>query len=649
MKKLTTQALVWGACTLAVPFTLQADMASDDLAALSLEELMNIKIDISSNTEKTVREQPGIVSVITAREIKQQGSRDLIDLLQLVPGFQFGTDIGGVVGPVFRGLWAYEGKTQIILDGIEFNEGSFGTIQMNRHFQTEQIKQIEIIRGPGSALYGGTAELNVIRITTKGAEQNGGYGVGTWAFTDNAFSHQYSFGAGYTIAEDWRVSISGNFREDYLSNEDYVDLDGYRYSLAKDSALHPWSVNVGLGWKGLQTRFIYDFYDMDALHSVGAVASKRAYEFKTLGLLAQYEAEVTDWLTITPKFVYRDQSPWKRFRTNGVQEITATRMTYNITADAKINDRSSLMFGAEYYTDKGKAVQLNGSTAVNTYFNGARTVKFKDWALFAQYELETDFANVTLGGRYEDHSSLEKGSFVPRVGVTKAWDKFHTKLLYSQAFRTPNIRVVRDAYPPGKALEPEKTESYEVEVGYEFTPTLAVVGNVFYISVQNPYLFYDAQNGYLFEGEVSSYGFETELRHSASWGFVSLGYSIYLADKNTVPLFYSGDEQAFLGVPNQKLTSSVTVNVTKGLTLNLNGVLNSGAKGYAAGTTGITDYDPVFLFNSYLEYQVKGFSVGVGVSDLFDSGRTFIQPYNAGSGPLPDKSREVYLRLGYVF
>lgn len=644
------------ACTLCAG-SLWAQSEDMDLNALSLDELMNIKVDVSSNTEKTIREQPGIVSVVTADEIRRQGARDLLEILQYVPGFQFGTDLGGAVGPAFRGLWAYEGKTQIIVDGIEMNEGLFGTVILNRSLSADLIRQVDIIRGPGSALYGGTAELSVIRITTKGAEMNGGFGLATLSATDEGISQQYSFAAGYTLAQDWRIHVSGSYRDDYLSNEPYVDLDGDSYSLADESSLTPWNTTVGVGWKGLQTQFTYDYYDIESRHSVGNVASPRAYEFETYSGLVKYDFEISDWIKITPKIIYREQEPWRQIRTGGVRTISTNRLTGNLTANFAFSEAHNLMTGVEYYRDEGKCEELQPGEDVNTYFNGdSRTVSYKDYALFAQYEWTNPIVNVTVGGRYEDHDALEDGSFVPRVGLTQVWDKFHAKALYSQAFRTPNIRVVNEAYPVGATLEAEQTDSYEVELGYQFSPNWALVGNVFYLQVENPYLYFDAVGGYVHEGEVSTYGFETELRHSDEWGRVTVGYSLYIPEENTVPLFAASDDDTLLGIANHKLTALVGINLVKDLSWNIGAIYLSPIDAAVPGAVDpntffypVAEYDDSIVFNTYIEYLIAGFSVGVGVNDILDEGRMFYQPYNGGSPALPDKSREFFVKVGYKF
>ena len=77
----------------------------EELAALSLSELFQVKISLTTIRPKPIREQSAIVSVITAREIRASGARDLIDVLWLVPGYHFGVDLHGITGVGIRGFW----------------------------------------------------------------------------------------------------------------------------------------------------------------------------------------------------------------------------------------------------------------------------------------------------------------------------------------------------------------------------------------------------------------------------------------------------------------------------------------------------------------------------------------------------------------
>jgi outer membrane receptor for ferrienterochelin and colicin len=90
--------------------------------ASELQKILNENVAASSKKGLASRETPGIVSVVTAEEIKNSGARDLTDVLKMVPGFEFATDVEFVVGIGLRGNWANEGKILVLVDGHEYNE-----------------------------------------------------------------------------------------------------------------------------------------------------------------------------------------------------------------------------------------------------------------------------------------------------------------------------------------------------------------------------------------------------------------------------------------------------------------------------------------------------------------------------------------------
>ena len=103
-----------------------------ELALFDLDAQLQAETTVASAVRaRSVRETPGVVTVLTRDELRSAGARDLLEALTLlVPGFQAGVDVTGVVDVGFRGLWAHEGKVLLLLDGIEMNELLFGTLQL---------------------------------------------------------------------------------------------------------------------------------------------------------------------------------------------------------------------------------------------------------------------------------------------------------------------------------------------------------------------------------------------------------------------------------------------------------------------------------------------------------------------------------------
>ena len=193
----------------------------EEIDKLTLADLLKAETGVASLTRHSQRSSPGILSIITREEIRSSGARDLVDVLRRVPGFAFGTDVQGVLGVGFRGLWGHEGKVLLLLDGHEMNEGLYLTTQFGNHFPIDQIEKIEIIRGPGSAMYGGYGELSVINVVTRhGRRLEGPSACLSYGHTDGGFARRtVSIGYGETLEElgGLELSASGFLGQSRLS------------------------------------------------------------------------------------------------------------------------------------------------------------------------------------------------------------------------------------------------------------------------------------------------------------------------------------------------------------------------------------------------------------------------------------------------
>lgn len=212
---------------------------------LSLEDLLNINVSVGTKKAISARKTPGIVMVITDEEIRNSGARDLTDVLSLVPGLSFGVDVTGVVGLGVRGNWAHEGKFLLIWDGIEMNEIDYASVFFGNHYPVDQIKRIEIIRGPGSVIYGGFAELAVINVVTKkGAEINGAEIGAKYGRMEKIDSRANFTGAFGFKNQDYDVSLS-----QFSGHGNRSDRSFENYSLKDNSALDPEMLNFALSSK----------------------------------------------------------------------------------------------------------------------------------------------------------------------------------------------------------------------------------------------------------------------------------------------------------------------------------------------------------------------------------------------------------------
>jgi outer membrane receptor protein involved in Fe transport len=131
------------------------------------------EVYLASRTKQTAAEAPAIVSVITDKDIRDMGARNWEDILRTVPGFDTVLKSLGLERPVnVRGVSSggYMNKIKFMLNGHDvLNEETGGPGFIFPRLPVENISRVEVIRGPGSALYGSNAFLGVVNVVTKGS------------------------------------------------------------------------------------------------------------------------------------------------------------------------------------------------------------------------------------------------------------------------------------------------------------------------------------------------------------------------------------------------------------------------------------------------------------------------------------------------
>ncbi len=97
-----------------------------------------------------LKDSPAVVTVVSTKENRESGARDLIDVLQLVPGVFMGVDTYGVVGAGFRGLWGFEGKILLLIDGKEMNELLYSTVSFGHEFAVQRWSRCDVLHRPAA-------------------------------------------------------------------------------------------------------------------------------------------------------------------------------------------------------------------------------------------------------------------------------------------------------------------------------------------------------------------------------------------------------------------------------------------------------------------------------------------------------------------
>ena len=639
------------------------DPGLDETALFALDEVLLQETQVASFRAQSVALTPAVVSLVEREEILRSGARDLVDVLQLVPGFYFGVDVSNVVGVGFRGNWGHEGKVLLLLDGQEMNEGMYSTLPLGNRFPVDQIQRVEVIRGPGSALYGGNAELAVINVVTRGAEQlQGGAASLTYGQAGSGFMRRnLSLSVGHVSqsVEGLSASLSGTFGQGQRSTRTYADGYGNSFSLDGADRLDPRQLNLGVQYKQLKLRVLYeglqtttrDLYDE-------AVPSPMGVDFGSLLAELRHDLPVSEALTLTTRLNYTRQVPWQNAE-------PGDDMRYN-KRFARYRGRMMLGYapfeglhlsgGVDAFVDHA-ALQDLDLAGFQTLFRetGTASVQYTSVAGVAEAQLDTAVVNVVAGARLEHHSSVGS-SFVPRLALTKQLGDFHAKAMFSRAFRAPGVENINY----GQDIRPEHTTVFELEAGYRLSEDMSLAANVFDITISDPIVyFYEEQtnvDGYRNFERSGTRGAELEYRVEGAWGRADLRYSLYTAAGKAQPSAYATDHQgSLLALPNQRLSLSGYAKLPAGFTLaptlhlfgpraRTDGVDAAGATQYAREPTQLL----VHLFLQRQDAFVKGLDLGLGVYNLLGADFRYVQPYDGGHAPLPGQDRELMVRAGYT-
>lgn len=231
--------LLFSASSLLLPFiSFEALSASEpsDLFELPLEDLLDIEVLSPSQTVKKIGQAPNIITSITAKQIASMGARTLSDVLKMVPGVQVLTRRNGQDMVWIRGIpTGRNSKVMLLIDGVPQREGLIGGWSSDEQTQINNIERIEVIRGPGSALYGGDAYSGMISIFTKHKVPQ--YNTVTAGIA--SFDKQWlNFEAGKEVGQS-KLIVSGRWQqsEGYAQQYDRAGLDSTHNNNVKAKSL----------------------------------------------------------------------------------------------------------------------------------------------------------------------------------------------------------------------------------------------------------------------------------------------------------------------------------------------------------------------------------------------------------------------------
>ncbi|MGY6277324.1 TonB-dependent receptor plug domain-containing protein [Methylomonas sp. MgM2] len=187
-----------------------AQQSMDDLMALSPAELSDISVSIASGTATTLSHSAAVTSVITAEQIEEMGATELYQVLETIPGLH--ANLQPVTYDYSYSMRGISNDTNaevlLLMDGSRFSTPYQGTHMAGMIIPVKDIQRVEVIRGPGSALYGADAFVGVINIITKKASDLNGATVGARGGNADTTSAWGQYGGQW---QGWNIAASLQF------------------------------------------------------------------------------------------------------------------------------------------------------------------------------------------------------------------------------------------------------------------------------------------------------------------------------------------------------------------------------------------------------------------------------------------------------
>ena len=612
------------ACFLAIPVFGQ----QKKLEELSLEDLLNVPVVTASKVAERSSDAPGIIAVVSEKEIRSYGGFTLFDILDRVTSvYMHGSYARPHSEMSVRGDNSefYNTRVLVLLDGRPIRESlqNGDNAAIYRSLPLETIQRIEIVRGPGSVLYGTTAYTGVINIISKQFESsrlNVAANAGTFGMG------QGTIGAGTSIGD---LKVNGAFN--------YLKSDGWSYTARgadqmikrlNDSVAHTrpdWEESYGgsvrIGYRNFSVNSFYGVSDEMQMNRTNA-RWERFDKSKTEGPMFAgskrasvdigYAQELSNSWNVTANATYN----YERFRdfTTKISSGAFVDMDRGSSNDwlletssyLKVSESINAVVGVLANMQSGQRTRLSSNSKdqdfpvrADTTDNPSQLVEVPqyDQTWYGGYA-QVDYRPIQdlkliAGGQINKATGIAL-DFVPRLGaIYSVSSRLTAKLLYGQAFRAPsawerskvtswNVNGNNLVIKPGYASIPgsEKIGTLEAQLVYN-AQSFEVAATYFNSSQINiialtpasdsAYIIYfpttpsskKVGQMYVNSGTLDSYGFELEGKAFLSSELSVQGSATYQRSKDN-----KGRED-YRGMPEFMLKLGIAYDAPFGLNVGL--------------------------------------------------------------------------------
>jgi len=659
----------------------------------------------ASRVLESIKKSAASITVITDKQIRQMGARHLMDVLRTVPGMSYRYSHDGGYKIDARGLMRSVSQDVLIMvNSHPLNENfTGGALDAYDTVILDNIQRIEVIRGPGSALYGANAFSAVINIITKDAQAIDGGQVSARGGSYNTQQYNLLFGKAFNdlgVTFNFNYFNTEGFEGDIEQDrQTFIDqIFGTNVSLAPGHTKERderYDAALMVRYKGLKFEGRYIDRELDVpVGIVDVLTEKSISSIEDYYLTLSYEGNIREGLDFSGK-VYRNNhsilgdyqgyppgvilmtlapdgtvvpdifpdgviaKPSSKNNRTGIEIMTTYKLNDSNTVVAGATYEKMEQYGVEYsanflyapVTDviiPLSAVQDITVPPYNQNYNKDVSRTFTAGFLENIWDIKDDL-RLTVGARY-DHYSDFGGSFNPRAGLAWEFTKgYDLKLLYGRAFRAPNFSELysqNNPYVVGNPdLDPETVDTYEISFGAEITDVLKGRVTGFRNEIKDSINQVPVEGTFVFQNaeELRSQGVEVEAQYD-------FGKGIYVAANSTYQDIENMEtDEGSWKVPKYKGNLMANIRLSKYFNVYAN-VYFQGDYEREEGderedNPGFTIVNTTLIAKNF----IGGLEIRGSVYNLFDEDYTF--PTAAGTLPvdLPRPGRNFMVELQYKF
>jgi iron complex outermembrane receptor protein len=519
---------------LTAPALAQEAPAIGHEAEFSLDDFLSGSVVSATKTAQTLREAPAIIEAISERDIRERHYRSVGEALRTVPGFSvlydyFNYNVG--VRGINGGLRAWSRIIKVMINNqpvaLRTDASNFLGPEL---IPMDMVKRIEIIRGPGSALYGADAYLGVINIVTKNGEDLSG---GQVTLSGNSVARGAGGGSvslgqfGEAFGQTYDVALSGFLGQADRSGLTIADTSPLRSSFdgqtTNGDLNRPRSAygSLAFGDESLGTFSVSGNYQhadsggkfLDWSIGQRLLDSQNLLSIDNMFVRGNYDRNLTDQLhlAIGSAYVRGGPTPEDRLDVGKPYYFQQRKSGYdgidlNGELRLSLSERDSLSLGTDYsYTNQRIQSTYNlfredfgankrGDELLEGTDLGSRP--FRNVGVYAQgiyYPL--DQLGLTGNVRYDNHN-IYGNVLNYRGGVVYLWnDALASKLLYGTSFKAPaplqlfSSPIVTGDIIGNEHLKPERAQTIESELSWIISRNLVASTNAYFTQVTDMVMF----------------------------------------------------------------------------------------------------------------------------------------------------------------